>query len=66
MVYTVGRQFQIMVYIIYLVEIAIINFEVQKTLLENFGITQETELSYKAIYYMPLLQVSRQVSYASR
>lgn len=63
-VHVVVRQIQIIVYLVYLTEIIFINLEVQKAFLEKFGIVEESELSYKAIYYAPVIQVSWQASAA--
>lgn len=56
--YASFRLLQVFMYIIYLTAIIFINLEVQRDLLSEFGITQETELAYKVIYYSPVLQVS--------
>lgn len=57
------RYLIMLTYLTYLATLTVLYFATQKRVLISYGITRETELSYKALYYAPLLHVSKQYQF---
>lgn len=58
-VYKLFRLYELSSFAIYYALLILISFRVQGILLATFGITQVETLTYKALYYSPILHVSQ-------